>query len=76
MEFLKVLPELADKIASPLSKVDKITVISQDGASSGVNKITGDIAKIMAQVPELTQTLTGMNVTEALSGLLGRDKEQ
>ncbi|WP_342435517.1 SPFH domain-containing protein [Paenibacillus sp. FSL L8-0436] len=76
VEFLKVLPELADKIASPLSKVDKITVISQDGASSGVNKITGDIAKIMAQVPELTQTLTGMNVTEALSGLLGRDKEQ
>ncbi|WP_379139825.1 flotillin family protein [Paenibacillus sp. sgz500992] len=76
VEFLKVLPELADKIASPLAKVDKITVISQDGASSGVNKITGDIAKIMAQVPELTQTLTGMNVTEALSGLLGRDKEQ
>ncbi|ASA21648.1 flotillin family protein [Paenibacillus donghaensis] len=76
VEFLKVLPELADKIASPLAKVDKITVISQDGASSGVNKITGDIAKIMAQVPELAQTLTGMNVTEALSGLLGRDKEQ
>lgn len=76
MEFLKVLPELADKIASPLAKVDKITVISQDGASSGVNKITGDIAKIMAQIPELTQSLTGMNVTEALSGLLGRDKEQ
>ncbi|MEK5028282.1 flotillin family protein [Paenibacillus sp. FSL M7-1046] len=76
VEFLKVLPELADKIASPLAKVDKITVISQDGASSGVNKITGDIAKIMAQIPELTQSLTGMNVTEALSGLLGRDKEQ
>ncbi|MEK8213975.1 flotillin family protein [Paenibacillus sp. FSL L8-0463] len=75
VEFLKVLPELADKIASPLAKVDKITVISQDGASSGINKITGDIAKIMAQVPELTQTLTGMNVTEALSGLLGRDKQ-
>lgn len=48
MEFLKVLPELADKIASPLAKVDKITVISCDGASSGINKITGDIAKIMA----------------------------
>ncbi|MNI08463.1 Inner membrane protein YqiK [compost metagenome] len=76
VEFLKVLPELAEKIAAPLAKVDKITVISQDGASSGVNKITSDIAKIMAQVPELTQTLTGMNVTEALSGLLGRDKEQ
>ncbi|AIQ57216.1 flotillin family protein [Paenibacillus borealis] len=75
-EYLKILPELADRIASPLAKVDKITVISQDGASTGVNKITGDIAKIMAQVPELTQTLTGMNVTEALSGLLGRGNEQ
>lgn len=76
VEFLKILPELAEKIASPLAKVDKITVISQDGASAGVNKITGDIAKIMAQVPELTKTLTGMNVTEALSGLLGREHEQ
>ncbi|MFD1774864.1 flotillin domain-containing protein [Paenibacillus rhizophilus] len=58
VEFLKVLPELAEKIASPLTKVDKITVISQDGASSGVNKITGDIAKIMAQIPELTHIVS------------------
>ncbi|MNN93366.1 hypothetical protein D3C81_2117910 [compost metagenome] len=72
---MKVLPELAERIASPLAKVDKITVISQDGASAGVNKITGDIAKMMAQVPELTRTLTGMDVTEALSGLLGRNRE-
>jgi flotillin len=73
VEILKILPELAEKIALPLTNVDKITVISQDGASSGVNKITNDIAKIVAQVPELTKTLTGMNVLEAVNGLLGRD---
>lgn len=72
VEVLKILPALAEKIAMPLTNVDKITVISQDGATSGVNKLTGDIAKMMAQVPELAQTLTGMNVTEAIRGLLGR----
>lgn len=74
VEILKVLPELAEKIAQPLAQVDKITVISQDGASAGVNKITGDIAKMIAQVPELTKTLTGMDVTEALNGFLGRTR--
>jgi len=53
-------------LASPLANVDKITVISTDGAAAGVNKVTGDITKIAAQVPALFETLSGMNLTELL----------
>lgn len=72
VELLRVLPELAERIARPLTNVDKITVISQDGATSGVNKVTGDIAKMIAQVPELAETLTGYPVSEMLQKLVQR----
>jgi flotillin len=55
-------------LASPLANVDKITVVSTgNGDAAGMNKITGDIAKMAAQVPALFETLSGMNVSELLS---------
>jgi flotillin len=70
VEMLRILPELAERIAQPLSNVDKITVISQDGATSGVNKVTADITKIMSQVPEITQTLTGYPLMDIIKNVL------
>jgi len=66
--MLKVLPDLAEQIAKPLAQVDKITVISQDGASSGVNRLTADLAKIMAQVPEIASALTGQSLADLVKG--------
>ena len=55
-------------LASPLSKVDKITVVSTgNGDSAGVNKITGDITKMAAQVPALFEALSGMPLSELMS---------
>lgn len=68
VEMLKVLPDLAEQIAKPLAQVDKITVISQDGASSGVNRLTADLAKIMAQVPEIASALTGQSLADLVKG--------
>jgi len=62
------LPEVVRALASPLANVDKITVVSTgNGDAAGMNKITGDIAKMAAQVPALFETLSGMNVSELLS---------
>jgi flotillin len=62
------LPEVVRALASPLANVDKITVVSTgNGDSAGLNKITGDITKIAAQVPALFETLSGMNINEMLS---------
>lgn len=76
VELLRVLPDLAERIAQPLTKVDRITVIAQDGATSGVNRITGDIAKMIAQIPELAETLTGYPVSQAIKQLVqGKDEK-
>jgi flotillin len=66
-KLLTGLPEVVKALASPLANVDKITVVSTgNGDAAGLNKITGDLTKMAAQVPALFETLTGMNVGEML----------
>ncbi len=64
------LPEMVRALAEPLTKVDKITVISTgNGASTGMHKITGDITEMAAQVPALFETLSGMKLSDLLSNV-------
>src|SRR6201998_175173 len=61
------MPEIVRALAAPLANVDKITIVSTgNGDASGMNKITGDIAKMAAQVPALFETLSGMPMSELL----------
>jgi flotillin len=69
----KLLTNMADVVramAEPLSKVDKITIVStgNDGAA-GVNKITGDMTKIAAQVPALFEALSGMDIKQLMNNV-------
>ena len=62
------LPEVVRALSEPLSKVDKVTIVSTDnGDAAGAYKLTGDITKIAAQVPALFEALSGMQMSELLS---------
>jgi flotillin len=66
-KLLSGMPEVVKALASPLSKVDKITIVSAgDGDATGMNKITNDMTKIAAQIPALFETLSGMRISELL----------
>jgi flotillin len=66
-KLLTGLPEVVKALASPLANVDKITIVSTgNGEAAGLNKITGDLTKMAAQVPALFETLTGMNMGDML----------
>jgi flotillin len=66
-KLLTGLPEVVRALASPLANVDKITIVSTgNGDAAGLNKITGDLTKMAAQVPALFETLTGMNLGDML----------
>ena len=62
------LPDVVRALSEPLSKVDKVTIVStgSDGAA-GAYKLTGDITKIAAQVPALFEALSGMQMSELLA---------
>lgn len=68
-KLLAGLPELAHAIATPLENVDRITVVSTGGNDTGVQKITRDITTIMAQAPEVVESLTGISVADWLKQL-------
>lgn len=67
-KLLTGLPDVVKALAEPLTKVDRITIVSTgNGDSAGINKITGDMTKMVAQVPALFETLSGMKLSDLLS---------
>jgi flotillin len=72
-KLLTGFPEVVRAMAEPLSKVDKITIVSTgDGHSGlGASQITGDMAKMIAQVPALFETLSGIKVGQLMEKIPG-----
>jgi flotillin len=67
-KLISMLPEVVRALASPLSNVDKITIVSTgSNESTGMHQITGDLTKIAAQIPALFETLSGMPMNDLLS---------
>jgi flotillin len=69
----RLITNMADVVramAEPLSKVDKITIVSTGNDSTmGANKLTGEMTKIAAQVPALFEALSGMDLHELMSNV-------
>jgi flotillin len=63
-KLITSMPEIVRALASPLQNIDKITIVSTGGDSAGMNKVTGDLAKMAAQIPALFETLSGMQMSE------------
>ena len=76
-KLITSLPEIVRALAAPLANVDKITIVSTgDGHAAGMNKITGDMAAMAAQIPALFESLSGMKMSELFSKVrqIGEDK--
>lgn len=73
---IDALPELARAIAEPLSKVDKIVMVGggNDG-SPGISRLTGQVAQVLAQLPTVVESLSGVDMTKLLEKLPGLAKE-
>jgi flotillin len=70
-KLISSMPEIVRALAAPLANVDKITIVSTGDGSSGMNKITGDMTQIAAQIPALFETLSGMQMSDLLGKVRG-----
>ena len=66
-KLISSMPEIVRALAAPLQNVDRITIVSTGGDTAGMNKITGDLTKMAAQIPALFETLSGMQMSELFS---------
>jgi len=73
--YLKSLPELARAVSEPLSKVDKIVLIGGD-KGTGATKITSQVADILAQMPVVVESLTGVDLKKYFKDKLMPDKKE
>ena len=71
---LKMLPEYAKQVASPLSNIDRITVVDtgSDSQNGGANKVTGYATNLMATMQETLKASSGIDVKELLENLSGK----
>src|SRR6266511_716742 len=65
--LVRVLPQVVEKAAAPMSAIDKMTVISTDGAST----LTKNVASNVAQGLQLGADLTGIDLAALLARLGG-----
>ena len=73
--LVKVLPEIAGRISEPLSKMEKMVIInSGPGPGGGASKLTGDITQIIAQLPPVLESLTGVKFEKLLEQVPGLKK--
>ncbi len=68
---IEKLPEIAQAIAQPLAKTEKIIMIGDSGAS----KITKDITNVMAQLPETVKGITGIDLTQIIKNFAQKDAD-
>ena len=65
--IIRVLPDVAARISEPLSKTEKMVIInSGNGIGGGASKLTGDVTQIVAQLPPVIESLTGIKFEKLL----------
>lgn len=68
------LPEISKNIAEPLSKVDNMTIID-NGGQGGASKVTKNVTNIMAELPKVVESLTGLNMIDLITNIPNNNKE-
>lgn len=71
----KMLPELAGKIAEPMKAIDKVTIVDAGGGQGdGVNRLSGNVTKLMAQLPEMLKDVSGVDMNKIISSFMKADQ--
>lgn len=75
--ILKMLPEYAKEVATPLSNIEKITVVDtgSSGVNSGANKITGYATNLMSTLQESLKESTGIDVKNLIESMAGKGQD-
>lgn len=72
--IVKMLPELAGKIAEPIQSIDKLTVVDT-GNGSGAARLSNYVTDLMATAPEMLKSVAGIDVNQLMRNLTSRTAE-
>jgi len=67
--IVRMLPELAGKIAQPISSIDKLTVVDT-GKGEGAARVSNYVTELMATAPEMLKDVSGIDLNGLIQGLM------
>lgn len=71
--IIRMMPEYAKEIASPLSNIDKITVVDTgNGEGGGANRVTSYATNLMSSLQETLKASSGIDVKELIENFSGK----
>ena len=62
-----MMPKVAAEVAAPLSRANKITMISDNSSDIGASKLTNEVLQIMGDIPDTVTRMTGVNIAQQMS---------
>ncbi|MFF2484164.1 SPFH domain-containing protein [Paenibacillus sp. NPDC058071] len=69
--IVKMLPELAGKVAEPIKGIDKLTVVDT-GNGEGAARLSNYVTSLMATAPEMLKGISGIDVNQVIRGLTSK----
>lgn len=66
--IVKMLPELAGKIAEPMKAIDKLTVVDT-GHGEGAARVSNYVTSLMATAPEMVKNVSGIDLQQTIKAL-------
>lgn len=65
--MIKVLPDIAAKVAEPLGQIDKITIIGGTEGGGAVDQVAGNVPVVMAKVFASMKEATGIDLADIIN---------
>lgn len=70
--IINQFPAIAEAIAGPLAKTEKIVIVDNGGGpGGGANRVTGYVTDLLAKMPETVEALTGADLTALVRRIAG-----
>lgn len=69
--IVKMLPELAGKVAGPISSIDKLTVVDT-GNGEGAARVSNYVTSLMATAPEMLKSVSGIDLDQLVKGFTSK----
>lgn len=66
--LVQVLPQVAKEVAAPMAAIEKLTVVSTDGAG----ELPKSVANNVVQVTEMLKNTTGVDLQELITGFVNK----
>ncbi|RXZ77046.1 flotillin family protein [Paenibacillaceae bacterium] len=69
--IVKMLPELAGRVAEPIKGIDKLTVVDT-GNGEGAARVSNYVTSLMATAPEMLKNVSGIDLEGLVKGLMSK----